>query len=83
MKNKQRYIFKFIFNFSGKHINKLMSRYGSPIIFLNLVKKREKKIHESQLSYELYNAIKYLNQFLPPQHHIEYVSFDMARQNNL
>lgn len=67
---------------AGKHINKLLSHYGSPIIFLNLVKKREKKIHESQLSIELHNAIKYLNQFLPPQHHIEYVSFDMARQNN-
>lgn len=67
---------------AGKHINKLFARYGAPIIFLNLVKKREKKIHESQLSIELCNAIRYLNQFLPPKHHIEYVSFDMARKNN-
>lgn len=24
-------------------------------------------------------AVKYLNQFLPPEHHIQYISFDMAR----
>lgn len=66
---------------AGKHTNNLLARYGSPVIFLNLVKKREKKIHESQLSTELSNAIKYLNQFLPPQNQIEYVTFDMARNN--
>lgn len=26
-------------------------------------------------------AVKYLNQFLPPEHHIQYISFDMARMN--
>ncbi|KAJ1519714.1 hypothetical protein ONE63_004974 [Megalurothrips usitatus] len=67
---------------AGKHVNKLLARYGSPIIFLNLVKNKERKKHESQLSAELFTAIKYLNQFLPPRHQIEYVSFDMARKNN-
>jgi hypothetical protein len=65
----------------GEHFNQLLRRYGSPIIILNLVKKREKKKHESILSDELSAAVKYLNQFLPPDHHIQYISFDMARMN--
>ncbi|KAG9432803.1 polyphosphoinositide phosphatase isoform X1 [Apis mellifera carnica] len=66
---------------AGAHFNQLLRRYGSPIIILNLVKKREKKKHESTLSEELCMAVKYLNQFLPPEHHIQYISFDMARMN--
>lgn len=65
----------------GAHFNKLLQRYGSPIIILNLVKEREKKKHESMLSGEYLSAITYLNQFLPPDHHIQYVHFDMARMN--
>lgn len=66
---------------AGAHFNQLLRRYGSPIIILNLVKKREKKKHESTLSEELCMGVKYLNQFLPPEHHIQYISFDMARMN--
>ncbi|XP_031847551.1 polyphosphoinositide phosphatase FIG4 isoform X2 [Nomia melanderi] len=66
---------------AGAHFNQLLKRYGSPIIILNLVKKREKKKHESTLSEELCMAVNYLNQFLPPEHHIQYISFDMARMN--
>ncbi|GLH16032.1 Polyphosphoinositide phosphatase [Gryllus bimaculatus] len=33
------------------------------------------------LSEEFSTAIHYLNQFLPPEHHIQYISFDMARMN--
>ncbi|XP_076628632.1 polyphosphoinositide phosphatase FIG4 isoform X3 [Colletes latitarsis] len=66
---------------AGAHFNQLLKRYGSPIIILNLVKKREKKKHESTLSEELCMAVKYLNQFLPPEHHIQYKIFDMARMN--
>lgn len=66
---------------AGEHFNQLLCRYGSPVIVLNLVKKREKKRHESMLSEEFSTAIKYLNQFLPPDHHIQYISFDMARVN--
>ncbi|XP_069675113.1 polyphosphoinositide phosphatase isoform X2 [Periplaneta americana] len=66
---------------AGEHFNQLLRRYGSPICILNLVKKREKKKHESMLSEEFSTAVKYLNQFLPPDHHIQYVSFDMARMN--
>ncbi|XP_068081775.1 polyphosphoinositide phosphatase isoform X2 [Anabrus simplex] len=66
---------------AGGHFNQLMRRYGSPIIILNLVKKREKKKHESMLSEEFSQAVRYLNQFLPSDHHIQYISFDMARMN--
>ncbi|KAK9307837.1 hypothetical protein QLX08_001916 [Tetragonisca angustula] len=66
---------------AGMHFNQLLRRYGSPIIILNLVKTCEKKKHESTLSEELCMAVKYLNQFLSPEHHIQYISFDMARMN--
>ncbi|XP_041988138.1 polyphosphoinositide phosphatase [Aricia agestis] len=65
----------------AKHFNNLMRRYGSPIMILNLVKKREKKKHESLLTDIISNAVKYLNQFLPPQHAIQYFHLDMARMN--
>ncbi|XP_050673839.1 polyphosphoinositide phosphatase isoform X1 [Leptidea sinapis] len=65
----------------AKHFNNLMQRYGSPIMILNLVKKREKKKHESLLTEVISNAVKYLNQFLPPEHCIQYFHLDMARIN--
>ncbi|XP_063990283.1 polyphosphoinositide phosphatase [Diachasmimorpha longicaudata] len=69
------------FECAGAHFNELLKRYGAPIIILNLVKKRERKKHESILSEEMFDAVEYLNQFLPLQHQIQYVSFDMARMN--
>ncbi|XP_014261982.1 polyphosphoinositide phosphatase isoform X2 [Cimex lectularius] len=65
----------------GKHFKMLHERYGSPIVVLNLVKQREKKKHESTLSEQFRSDILYLNQFLPPEHEIQYVPFDMARKN--
>ncbi|XP_014283079.1 polyphosphoinositide phosphatase [Halyomorpha halys] len=65
----------------GRHFKQLFDRYGSPIIALNLVKQKEKKKHESTLSIQYSSDIKYLNQFLSPEHHIQYVTFDMARKN--
>mgnify|MGYP002052239545 CR=1 FL=1 len=58
-----------------------ISRYGSPVIVINLVKKRERRKHESLLSEEFVSSINYLNQFLPVQHRIQYHHFDMARCN--
>ncbi|KAK9747094.1 SacI homology domain [Popillia japonica] len=66
---------------AGAHFNELLKRYGSPIIILNLVKQREKKKQESLLSDELNSAVKYLNQFLPPDYQMQYKTFDMARKN--
>ncbi|EFN85512.1 SAC domain-containing protein 3 [Harpegnathos saltator] len=68
---------------AGAHFNKLLRRYGSPIIILNLVKKREKKKHESTLSEELSMAVKYLNQFLPLEHHIQKEVNVMRRLANI
>lgn len=48
---------------------------------INLVKKRERRKHESLLSEEFLTHINYLNQFLPSQHRIQYIHFDMARCN--
>uniref|UniRef100_A0A665WTE3 SAC domain-containing protein n=1 Tax=Echeneis naucrates TaxID=173247 RepID=A0A665WTE3_ECHNA len=61
------------------HFNQMLQRFGSPIIILNLVKKREKRKHEKILSEELYPAVINLNQFLPPDHWIDYIAWDMAR----
>ncbi|XP_017278662.1 polyphosphoinositide phosphatase [Kryptolebias marmoratus] len=61
------------------HFDQMLQRFGSPIIILNLVKKREKRKHEKILSEELYPAVINLNQFLPPDHRIDYIAWDMAR----
>uniref|UniRef100_A0A3Q1AMU9 SAC domain-containing protein n=1 Tax=Amphiprion ocellaris TaxID=80972 RepID=A0A3Q1AMU9_AMPOC len=61
------------------HFDQMLQRFGSPIIILNLVKKREKRKHEKILSEELYPAVINLNQFLPPDHCIDYIAWDMAR----
>ncbi|KAA0708172.1 Polyphosphoinositide phosphatase [Triplophysa tibetana] len=64
---------------AGLHFDQMLQRFGSPVIILNLVKKREKRRHEKILSDELYPTITNLNQFLPPEHSIEYIAWDMAR----
>uniref|UniRef100_A0A3Q3G5Z7 FIG4 phosphoinositide 5-phosphatase n=1 Tax=Labrus bergylta TaxID=56723 RepID=A0A3Q3G5Z7_9LABR len=61
------------------HFDQMLQRFGSPIIILNLVKKREKRKHEKILSEELYPAVTNLNQFLPPENWIDYIAWDMAR----
>ncbi|GFN80695.1 polyphosphoinositide phosphatase-like [Plakobranchus ocellatus] len=66
---------------AGMHFNQLLCRYGAPLIVLNLVKTKENKRHESILSEGFYQTVEYLNQFLPVQHAIQYIRFDMARVN--
>ncbi|KAM9005057.1 polyphosphoinositide phosphatase isoform X2 [Sarcophilus harrisii] len=61
------------------HFDQMFQRFGSPIIILNLVKEREKRKHERILSEELVAAVTYLNQFLPPEHSIVYIPWDMAK----
>ncbi|RMC13127.1 hypothetical protein DUI87_10658 [Hirundo rustica rustica] len=61
------------------HFDQMLQRFGSPIIILNLVKEREKRKHERILSEELVSAVTYLNQFLPPEHAIIYIPWDMAK----
>lgn len=64
---------------TAKHFNDLLTRYGTPLVVLNLIKQKEKKVHESVLNGMLDNSVKYLNQFLPQQHVIRLIKFDMAR----
>lgn len=66
---------------SGKHYARLLFQFGSPVIILNLVKKHERRKHESILTEEMWGSIQYLNQFLPPQQRIVYEHFDMARKS--
>ncbi|KAL4232644.1 phosphatidylinositol-3 [Mactra antiquata] len=63
---------------AGLHFNRCLRRYGSPILLLNLVKRREKRRHESQLCDEYRECKTYLNQFLPPDKQMIYIGFDMA-----
>lgn len=67
---------------AGKHYSRLLFYFGSPIIVLNLVKKRERRRHESILTDDMTTSINYLNQFLPPQHRIKYHHFDMAKKSH-
>lgn len=64
---------------TAKHFNDLLHRYGTPIVLLNLVKQKERKPHETILSGMINKSVGYLNQFLPQQHKIRLMSFDMAR----
>ncbi|XP_053397706.1 polyphosphoinositide phosphatase-like isoform X2 [Mercenaria mercenaria] len=63
---------------AGIHFNKCLYRYGAPVLLLNLVKRREKRRHESQLCDEYKECKTYLNQFLPPDKQMVYIGFDMA-----
>eukprot|EP00800_Vazella_pourtalesii_P020462 TRINITY_DN7247_c0_g1_i1.p1 TRINITY_DN7247_c0_g1~~TRINITY_DN7247_c0_g1_i1.p1 ORF type:complete len:628 (+),score=140.59 TRINITY_DN7247_c0_g1_i1:38-1921(+) len=64
---------------AARHFNSCLGRYGCPVVIFNLVKKKEKRAHESLLSQELEGSITYLNQFLPPDFKIHYLHCDMAR----
>lgn len=66
---------------TAKHFNNLLQRYGTPVVVLNLIKQNERKPHESVLLGMLNQSVDYLNQFLPPQHVIKLIAFDMARCN--
>ncbi|CAH8594970.1 unnamed protein product [Schistosoma turkestanicum] len=49
----------------GLHFASLLERHGSPVIVLNLMKKREKRHFETILSDGFERGIIYLSQFLP------------------
>lgn len=61
------------------HFDDLFHRYGTPIYVLNLIKSRERLPREIKLLKEYESALKYLNQFLPQDKRIQYLSFDMSR----
>ncbi|GLD92775.1 hypothetical protein PINS_up001354 [Pythium insidiosum] len=68
---------------SRKHFADLFSRYGSPILALNLIKHSEKKAREGIVGNEFMNAVEYLNCFIPAEHRIRYVALDFSRLGKL
>ncbi|KAL4063987.1 SacI homology domain-containing protein [Scleroderma yunnanense] len=64
---------------AARHFNDLFARYGTPIIILNLIKRREPVPRESKLLDEYTQCIRYLNQFLPEGKKMEYRPWDMSR----
>ncbi|KAI7860657.1 SacI homology domain-containing protein [Circinella umbellata] len=61
------------------HFENVFSRYGAPVIVLNLIKQKESHKRESILGSEFEQAITYLNQFLPKDKNIKYIAWDMSR----
>jgi hypothetical protein len=61
------------------HFDRVLRKYGAPVIVLNLVKKKEKRPREAILSDEFASTMTYLNQFLGPSHQIRHIAWDMHR----
>ncbi|XP_042602966.1 polyphosphoinositide phosphatase [Cyprinus carpio] len=57
----------------------MLQRFGSPIIILNLVKKREKRKHKKILSEEFYPRHHQPEPVPPTRARIEYITWNMAR----
>ncbi|ETW81555.1 hypothetical protein HETIRDRAFT_318364 [Heterobasidion irregulare TC 32-1] len=64
---------------ASRHFDNLFARYGTPVMILNLIKKREPQPRESKLLDEYTRCVDYLNQFLPPGKKMEYRAWDMSR----
>ncbi|KAJ4966904.1 hypothetical protein NE237_018753 [Protea cynaroides] len=58
------------------HFEDLASRYGNPIIILNLIKTVEKRPREMMLRREFANAVGYLNQILLEENHLKFIHWD-------
>src|SRR5262249_1759577 len=64
---------------AARHFDNLFKRYGTPIVILNLIKKREPVARESKLLDEYTQCVRYLNQLLPRDKQMEYRAWDMSR----
>ncbi|KAI0759129.1 SacI homology domain-containing protein [Fomes fomentarius] len=64
---------------AARHFDDLFKRYGTRVMILNLIKKREPQPRESKLLEEYTQCVLYLNQFLPPDKRMVYRAWDMAR----
>jgi len=62
----------------------LQSKYGAPVVIVNLVKRQERAhTHEHLLHTQFYAALAYLNQFLADEQAVQYIAFDVARCHKL
>ncbi|CAB3408017.1 unnamed protein product [Caenorhabditis bovis] len=66
---------------AASHFRDLRNKYGNPLFIMNLIKRKEKRSHEGVLHTQFLKNIEYLNQFLPDDERLCYVSFDVARCN--
>lgn len=66
---------------AAKHFSNLLTRYGAPIVVVNLIKGKEPVPRESKLLDAYQECITYLNQFLPDDEskRIRYIAWDMAQ----
>lgn len=64
---------------ASRHFDDLFARYGTPIMILNLIKRREPQPRESKLLEEYTQCVDYLNQFLPEGKKMIYRAWDMSR----
>ncbi|CEF71517.1 Polyphosphoinositide phosphatase [Strongyloides ratti] len=60
------------------HFSELATKYGCPIVVMNLVKRNVKNAKEKILHTEFLKSVNNLNQFLPKKNKIAYLSFDIA-----
>lgn len=67
------------FTAAARHFDDLFSRYGAPIMILNLIKKREPQPRESKLLDEYTHCVNFLNQFLSEDKKMVYHAWDMSR----
>ncbi|ORY81595.1 SacI homology domain-domain-containing protein [Protomyces lactucae-debilis] len=67
------------FSAAALHFDHMFERYGSPIYVINLIKQRERTPRETLLLQEFNQMIAYLNQFLPKEHKLRYIAWDMSR----
>ncbi|XP_030470386.1 phosphoinositide phosphatase SAC3 isoform X1 [Syzygium oleosum] len=63
------------------HFKNLASRYGNPIIILNLIKTEEKKPRESILRAEFANAIDFINKDLPEENRLRFLHWDLHKHS--
>ncbi|XP_015902276.1 phosphoinositide phosphatase SAC2 isoform X2 [Ziziphus jujuba] len=63
------------------HFENLFKRYGTPIIILNLIKRREKKPRETILHREFTNAISFINRNLTPEKRLRFHHWDLHKHS--
>ncbi|KAJ4701195.1 Phosphoinositide phosphatase family protein [Melia azedarach] len=62
-----------------QHFEDLASRYGNPIIVLNLIKTVEKRPREMMLRREFANAVGYLNTIFPEENQVRFIHWDFHK----
>ncbi|XP_019242335.1 PREDICTED: phosphoinositide phosphatase SAC3-like [Nicotiana attenuata] len=63
------------------HFENLATRYGNPIIILDLIKTQEKKPRESILRTEFANAIEYINKDLSEENRLRFLHWDLNKHS--